>query len=76
VKVTAIELLADVEHLRAYADVLAHRLNRSELSILKSIAAVLECEQRRRGDDIVDVVRLGRIRQTAEREIDRLTGEW
>jgi len=76
VKVTAIELLADVEHLRAYAAVLAHRLNRSELSILKSIAAVLEREQRRRGDDIVDVVRLGRIRQTAVREIDRLTGGW
>jgi hypothetical protein len=75
VTVTAIDLLADAEHLRAFTDVLACDLDRSALVILRTIVAVLEDEQRRQADDISDVVRLGRARQTAARELDRLLSE-
>jgi len=75
VKVTTIDLLADVEHLRAFTDVLACDLGCSELAILRTIVAALEREQRRQADDMSDVLRLGRVRQNAAREIDRLRGK-
>jgi len=75
VKVTTIDLLADVEHLRAFTDVLACDLGCSELTILRTIVAALEREQRRQADDMSDVLRLGRVRQNAAREIDRLRGK-
>ena len=74
-KVTTIDLLADVEHLRAFTDVLACDLGCSELAILRAIVAALEHEQRRQADDMSDVLRLGRVRQNAAREIDRLRGK-
>ncbi|HZO27576.1 MAG TPA: hypothetical protein VFH48_16490 [Chloroflexota bacterium] len=74
-KVTTIDLLADVEHLRAFTDVLACDLGCSELTILRTIVAALEREQRRQADDMSDVLRLGRVRQNAAREIDRLRGK-
>lgn len=74
-KVTTIDLLADVEHLRAFTDVLACDLGCSELAILRTIVAALEREQRRQADDMSDVLRLGRVRQNAAREIDRLRGK-
>jgi hypothetical protein len=75
VKVTTMDLLADVEHFRAFTDVLACDLGCSELAILRTIVAALEHEQRRQADDMSDVLRLGRVRQNAAREIDRLRGE-
>jgi hypothetical protein len=75
VKVTTIDLLADVEHLRAFTDVLACDLDRSAPVILKAIIAALEREQRRQADDISDVLRLGRVRQIAARELHRLLSE-
>ena len=74
-KVTTIDLLADVEHFRAFTDVLACDLGCSELAILRTIVAALEREQRRQADDMSDVLRLGRVRQNAAREIDRLRGK-
>ena len=75
VKVTTIDLLADVEHLRAFTDVLACELGCSDLVILAAIAAALERMQRREADDVSEVLRLGRVRQNAAREIDRLLGK-
>jgi len=76
VKVTTIDLLADVEHLRAFTDVLAHDLDHSNLVILGAIVAVLERKQRQQADDISEVLRLGRVRQNAAHEIDRLLSTW
>jgi hypothetical protein len=75
VKVTTIDLLADVEHLRAFTDVLASDLGLSDLVILGALAAELECKQRQQADDISDVLRLGRVRRNAARELHRLLGE-
>jgi hypothetical protein len=75
VKVTTIDLLADVEHLRAFTDVLASDLGCSELAILRAVVGALEYEQRRRGDDMGDVLRLGRVRQVAASELHRRLGE-
>jgi hypothetical protein len=72
VKVTTIDLLANVEHLRALTDVLACDLDRSDLVILGAIVAVVERKQRQQADDISEVLRLGRVRQNAASEIDRL----
>ena len=74
-KVTTIDLLADVEHLRALTDVLACDLDRSDLVILGAIVAVVERKQRQQADDISEVLRLGRVRQNAASEIDRLLSE-
>ena len=73
-KVTAIDLLADIEHFRAFTDVLACDLECSELDILRAIVAVLQDKQRRQADDMRDVLRLGRARQVATSERDRLLG--
>jgi len=67
---------ADVEHLRAFTDVLAHDLDHSNLVILGAIVAVLERKQRQQADDISEVLRLGRVRQNAANEIDRLLSKW
>jgi hypothetical protein len=75
VKVTAIELLADVEHLRAFADVLACDLGCSAPVILRALISLLERKQQQQADDMSDVLRLGRVRQIAARELDRLLGE-
>ena len=75
VKVTAIDLLADIEHLRAYTDVLACDLECSDLVILGAIVAVLERKQRQQADDVGEVLRLGRVRQIAASELHRLLGE-
>jgi len=75
VKATVIDLLADVEHLRAFTDVLADDLDSSALVILKTIIAVLELKQQQQADDMREVLRLGRVRQIATREFDRLLGE-
>jgi hypothetical protein len=72
VKLTAIDLLADVEHLRAFTDVLAYDLDCSELAILTTIVAVLERKQRQQADDMSEVLRLGRVRRIATSELDRL----
>ena len=74
-KATVIDLLADVEHLRAFTDVLADDLDSSALGILKTIIAVLERKQQQQADDMREVLRLGRVRQIATREFDRLLGE-
>ena len=74
-KVTAIDLLADIEHFRAFTDVLASDLGCSELAILRTIVAALEHEQRRQADDMSDVLRLGRIRQITASELERLLGQ-
>ena len=74
-KATVIDLLADVEHLRAFTDVLADDLDSSALVILKTIIAVLELKQQQQADDMREVLRLGRVRQIATREFDRLLGE-
>jgi len=71
VNATELDLLADAEHLRAFASVLACDLGRPERVILQTIVAVLEREQRRRADDTDEVLRLGLVRRTATREIDR-----
>jgi hypothetical protein len=76
VKVTTVDLLADVEHLRAFTDVLASDLGYSEVAILRTIVGALEREQRRRADDMSDVLRLGRVRQVAVSELHRRLGEW
>jgi hypothetical protein len=68
VKVTAIELLADVEHLRAFADVLACDLDCSALVTLRALISLLERKQQQQADDMSDVLRLGRVRQIAARE--------
>jgi len=75
VKATVIDLLADIEHLRAFTDVLADDLDSSALVILKTIIAVLELKQQQQADDMREVLRLGRVRQIATREFDRLLGE-
>jgi len=75
VKATVIDLLADVEHLRAFTDVLADDLDSSALGILKTIIAVLERKQQQQAHDMREVLRLGRVRQIATRELDRLLGE-
>jgi hypothetical protein len=75
VKVTAIELLADVEHLRAFTDVLACDLDCSALVILRALISLLERKQQQQTDDMSDVLRLGRVRQIATRELDRLLDE-
>ena len=74
-KVTTIDLLADVEHLRAFTDVLASDLGYSELAILRTIVGALEDEQRRQADDMSEVLRLGRVRQVAASEFYRRLGE-
>ena len=74
-KVTAIDLLADVEHFRAFTDVLACDLDCSDCVILGAIVAVLERKQRQQADDVSEVLRLGRVRQIATSELDRLLGE-
>ena len=74
-KATVIDLLADIEHLRAFTDVLADDLDSSALVILKTIIAVLELKQQQQADDMREVLRLGRVRQIATREFDRLLGE-
>jgi hypothetical protein len=74
VKVTDIDLLADVEHLRAFTDVLACDLDCSEVAILTTIVAVLERKQQQQADDMSEVFRLGRVRQIATSEVDRLLG--
>jgi hypothetical protein len=74
VKVTAIDLLADVEHLRAFTDVLACDLDCSELAILTTIVAVLERKQQQQADDTSEVLRFERVRQIATSELDRLLG--
>ena len=73
--VTTIDLLADVEHLRAFTDVLACDLGCSELAILRTIVGALAHEQRRQADDMADVLRLGRVRQVATNELHRRLGE-
>lgn len=73
--VTTIDLLADVEHLRAFTDVLACDLGCSELAILRIIVGALAHEQRRQADDMADVLRLGRVRQVAARELHRRLDE-
>jgi hypothetical protein len=75
VKVTTIDLLADVEHLRAFTDVLACDLGSSDLVILGAILAILERKQRRQADDVSAVLRLGRVRQIAASELHRLLSE-
>ena len=75
VKATAVDLLADVEHLRAFTDVLACDLNCSPLAILEALISVLERKQWQQADDMSNVLRLGRVRQIAARELDRLLGE-
>src|SRR5688572_30526117 len=74
VKVTTIDLLADVEHFRAFTDVLACDLECSALVILEAIVAELERMQRQQADDVSEVLRLGRVRQIAARELNRLLG--
>jgi hypothetical protein len=74
VKVTAIDLLADIEHLRAFTDVLACDLDSSALVVLTAIVSLLERKQRQQADDMSDVLRLGRVRQLATSELDRLLG--
>ena len=74
-KATAIDLLADVEHLRAFTDVLADDLDSSALVILKTIISVLELKQQQQADDMRKVLRLGRVLQIATSERDRLLGE-
>ena len=69
-----LDLLADTDHLRAFTDVLACDLDRSELDILRTIVAVLQDEQRRQADDMSDVLRLGRVRQVATSELNRVLG--
>jgi hypothetical protein len=75
VKVTDIDLLADVEHLRAFTDVLACDLDCSALVILRALISLLERKQQQQADDMSDVLRLGRVRQIAARELDRLLDE-
>jgi hypothetical protein len=75
VNTTTLDMLTDIEQLRAFTAYLACDLDCSELAILKSIVAVLDREQRRRADDIHDVLRLGRVRQVAANEVDRLRAE-
>ena len=75
VTINDLDLLADTDHLRAFTDVLACDLDCSQLDILRTIVAVLQDEQRRQADDMSDVLRLGRVRQNAAREIDRLRGK-
>ena len=74
VTINDLDLLADTDHLRAFTDVLACDLDRSELDILRTIVAVLQDKQRRQADDMSDVLRLGRVRQVATSELDRLLG--
>ena len=64
-KVTAVDLLADVEHLRAFTDVLACDRDCSPRAILEAISSVLERRQRQQADDMSEVLRLGRVRQIA-----------
>ena len=73
--VTTIDLLADVEHLRAFTDVLACDLDLSDLVILGALAAELERQQRQQADDISEVLRLGRVRRNAVLELDRRLSE-
>ena len=73
--VTTIDLLADVEHLRAFTDVLACDLDCSALVILRALISLLERRQQQQADDMSEVLRLGRVRQIAARELDRLLGE-
>src|SRR5688500_13287732 len=72
VTINDLDLLADTDHLRAFTDVLACDLDCSQLDILRTIVAVLQDKQRRQGDDMSDVLRLGRVRQVATSELDRL----
>jgi len=74
VTIDDLDLLADADHLRAFTDVLACDLECSELDILRAIVAVLQDKQRRQADDMRDVLRLGRARQVATSERDRLLG--
>jgi hypothetical protein len=74
VTINDLDLLADTDHLRAFTDVLACELDCSELVILRTIVAVLQDKQRRQADDMSDVLRLGRVRQVATSELDRLLG--
>jgi hypothetical protein len=74
VTINDLDLLADTDHLRAFADVLACDLECSILVILKAIVGELERKQRRQADDMRDVLRLGRVRQVATSELDRLLG--
>jgi hypothetical protein len=64
-----LDLLADAEYLRAFVDVLADDLDRSEGAILDAIVTILAREQHRRANDICEVLRLGRVRQAASREL-------
>ena len=73
--VTTIDLLADLEHLRAFIDVPDGDLDCSALVILRALISLLERKQQQQADDMSDVPRLGRVRQIAARELDRLLGE-
>jgi hypothetical protein len=73
--VATLDLLADVEHFRAFTDVLAADLNRSDRVILSTVATILAREQRQQADDLSEVLRLGRVRQIAASELHRILSE-
>ena len=70
----AIDLLADVDHLRAFTDVLACDLGCSDLAVLEAIISTLELKQQQQADDMREVLRLGRVRRIATSELGRLLG--
>jgi hypothetical protein len=73
--ITSIDQLVAPDSFRVYVEGLAHRLGCSEGRILDAVIATLMFEQKRRSDDIAEVLLLGRVLRVALGRAARLHGQ-
>jgi hypothetical protein len=71
-KNTLIMSLADPEELDAFIMRIADQTGHSTFAVLASFTQVLACQQRKRSDDLAEVLSIGRVRQTVAAALDCL----